>query len=153
MAFVFCQRLPRINKHFGATTTMLRQLQKVSALLLLTSVTEANASGIECKRNGTQLQMNFCAADDKKAADSKLHELLEDQMSRLTSPDNRANLKKSQEAWEVYREAACFYETGPREKSGSIWPMEHDNCFAKHAQDRIVELQRYLDCTQGGCPQ
>lgn len=84
-------------------------------------------------------------------ADAEMNRLYKQQMSHL-DPDGKKRLQASQRAWPGYRNSACLYETGPREESGSIWPLQNALCQASFTRQRNQILHSYLACRQDGCP-
>jgi uncharacterized protein YecT (DUF1311 family) len=131
-------------------------------LLWLLVTTVAIASGPErdereeeALRDGcdrTQTYMNICSFYDYKVLDSELNSLYKQQLQRLGNSAARRRLIAAQRAWLKYIESDCMYQTGPREESGSIWPLQHNVCMAAHFKQRIELLRSYVECTQNGCP-
>ncbi len=105
-----------------------------------------------CVQDGKQMQMNFCARDDFDASEKEMNDLYDKKMDYLQTQKNKDRLSNSQEAWITYRDKACFYEAGPSEESGSIWPMEQFSCLAQLNNQRIQTLKKYAKCTDNGCP-
>jgi uncharacterized protein YecT (DUF1311 family) len=104
-----------------------------------------------CGSAATQLEMNQCAHGEFTKADAELNRLYKQQMSHLDA-DGKKRLQASQRAWLAYRDSACLYETGTREESGSIWPMQNSLCQATLTRQRNVILKAYVACRQDGCP-
>lgn len=125
------------------------------ALLVLIVFGSANAAKkqpTECQFDGNQMQLNDCAGQTLNRADFEMNRLYKQQMDRL-SEKNQARLQESQRAWITYRDKTCLYETGPREESGSIWPMQDSICKATLTKQRNEVLKKYVECTQNGCPE
>jgi len=106
----------------------------------------------ECQLEGNQLELNQCAYFKFMKADADMNRLYKEQMSHL-SPEPKSSLIASQRAWLVYRDRTCLYETGPREGSGSIWPMLDALCREKLTTQRNSLLSSYVECRQNGCPE
>ena len=102
--------------------------------------------------DGTQLEMNFCAADRYKRADEELNRLYQEQINRLETAGSKTRLRDAQRAWISFRDKSCLYQAGMREESGSIWPMEYHGCMEYYTKQRIENIRKYLSCTQNGCP-
>lgn len=102
-----------------------------------------------CDRD--QLSMNLCSHHEYKVADAELNDLYRQQMSRLR-PEEAARFKTAQRAWLKYVEADCLYQNGPREESGTIWPMEQNGCLTGHTSQRASLIKEFLACTSNGCP-
>ncbi|MBI2769955.1 MAG: DUF1311 domain-containing protein [Burkholderiales bacterium] len=101
---------------------------------------------------GTQTEMNYCAAASFKHVDGEMNELFRKQLGKLQDSGTKNRLREAQRAWLAFRDRSCLYSAGPREGSGSIWPLEHFGCMEHHTKQRIVDLKEYLGCTQNGCP-
>ena len=99
-----------------------------------------------------QWNMNVCSMYDYKVLDAQLNSVYKSQLAHLGKSAARARLIASQRAWLKYVELDCHYQTGPREESGSIWPVQHNYCMAAHLRQRIDLLKSYVSCTQNGCP-
>ena len=100
----------------------------------------------------TQTNLNICSYYDYKVLDAELNADYAEQMSRLKGSPDAKRLVAAQRAWLQYIEADCLYQTGPREDSGTIWPLLHNNCLSAHLKQRIEQLKQFLACTQDGCP-
>ena len=105
---------------------------------------------INCGEATTQLETNVCAGEQFKLADEELNRLYKEKLDTLTA--DRESFRDMQRAWLVFRDKACFYETGPREEGGSSWPLTDATCMEYHTKKRIEDLKMYLKCTQNGCP-
>lgn len=105
----------------------------------------------ECGSKATQLDMSQCAHAAFTRADAEMNRLYKQQMSHLDA-DGKKRLQASQRAWLGCRNSACLYETGPREESGSIWPLQNALCQASFTRQRNQILHSYLACRQDGCP-
>lgn len=105
----------------------------------------------ECALDGNQSELNACAAQRLRRADADMNRLYQTQINKSNAA-SRIRLRDAQRAWIVYRDKTCLYETGPREASGSIWPMQDALCRASLTQQRSALLKSYVECTEGGCP-
>ena len=125
------------------------------ALLAVTSAAlgqvTPKAAPESCKSPGTQLEMNTCAMESFEAADKRMNGLYKRQLDILEEAKTKARLREAQRAWIQFRDKSCEYDVGPREESGSIWPMEHFFCLEYHTLQRVQDLEKYLSCTGGGC--
>ncbi|TFZ01846.1 lysozyme inhibitor LprI family protein [Ramlibacter humi] len=91
--------------------------------------------------NVNQLAMNVCAAARFEEVDKELNRLYRAKLPMLRHPATRTRFRDAQRAWLAFRDAACLYEAGPREESGSIWPVEHYGCLVKHTERRIQDMR------------
>lgn len=101
-----------------------------------------------CDRD--QQTMNFCARHRYDVADQTLNQVYRDNMAKLQDADDRKRLRDAQRAWIVFRDKDCLAQTGPRETSGSIWPLEHFACMEQHTLRRTQDLQQQA-CGMEGC--
>lgn len=105
----------------------------------------------DCKNPVTQLDMNMCASDAYKQADTTLNDLYSKKILALQSADTKKQFKTAQKAWLSFRDKSCEYEASPWE-GGSGQPMIRLECLKKFTDQRIKDIELYLSCTQDGCP-
>jgi uncharacterized protein YecT (DUF1311 family) len=96
---------------------------------------------IECRPDGTQQEMNACAARDFRAADARLNARYRAALARL-SADKAARLRVEQRAWLRQRDAACRKAVKDFE-GGSIWPLEYFACREAATETRTRVLERW----------
>ncbi|CAA6810376.1 MAG: Unknown protein [uncultured Sulfurovum sp.] len=121
------------------------------ALLLGTSIYALAEGGIECKEDGTQMEMNKCAYDDFLRADRELNHIY--QALRRAKRENilyLRNLRKAQKAWLVYRDAdldAQFSCEGGDLRScfGSMYGLSLNSAKAELTNQRIKILREQLE--------
>ena len=106
---------------------------------------------IVCRENGTQLELNQCAADDFARADNELNQVWKQILSKYCDrPLFLKKLKASQLLWLQFRDAeleAKFpYDKSenPRYEYGSVFPM----CWAMYKAQltvaRVKDLKVWL---------
>ncbi|MDQ7968076.1 MAG: lysozyme inhibitor LprI family protein [Oxalicibacterium faecigallinarum] len=119
-------------------------LSSVSAMALDAETQEALK---DC--NKTQLSMNICASHRYAEADKALN-----QQYRVTMNSKDVNgkqrLRNAQRAWVQFRDKDCLASIGPRDASGSIWPLLQYTCLADHTEQRIESLKLQA-CGLEGC--
>lgn len=120
-------------------------------LLTTASVRAEHLSG-KWNCEGMQTEMNACAAARFEHADDELNVLYRRQIDRLRKASTKARLRQAQRAWIAFRDKSCVYQTGPQEKSGSIWPLEHFACMERETKQRALDMKQYLACQQTACP-
>ena len=132
-------------------------INKIKSLVLLLGVSVNFISFAQepeaktCELDGDQHQLNMCSGERREQADMEMNTLYKEQIKYLrTAPKKR--LRDSQRSWIIYRDKTCHYESGPREESGSIWPMENNLCLEKLTKQRIEILKSYIECRANGCP-
>src|SRR4051812_10899539 len=84
----------------------------------------------DCDKN--QLAMNVCASYRSDLADKALNEQFRQNLTALKDAQAQTRLREAQRAWITFRDKDCLADTGPREESGSIWPLLHFSCLEKH---------------------
>jgi uncharacterized protein YecT (DUF1311 family) len=105
----------------------------------------------ECELDGSQRDINDCAAARLAQADTAMNTRYQEQLQRL-SPANRERLRQSQRAWISYRNSACVYEAGPQKDLRSFWIGEDRLCRARLTKQRTEILKEYVECTSAPCP-
>jgi uncharacterized protein YecT (DUF1311 family) len=96
--------------------------------------------------------MNICAYQSYKKADDELNRLYQTKMAALHEDSSKQRLKDAQKTWIAFRDTSCLYEIGPREESGTIWPLLQNGCLEAFTTRRVAELKTYVACTEDGCP-
>jgi uncharacterized protein YecT (DUF1311 family) len=113
--------------------------------LLLSSISIAGQKPKDdpCPNAQSQLEMNQCAGNAYKAADSELNQTYRKLIAMLDAED-KAQLKVVQTAWLKYRDAHCEF-VGDQYKGGSIRPMIHAFCLADVTRNRTTELKGQIE--------
>ena len=106
----------------------------------------------KCNPSGNQAELNVCALEAFQKQDEELNRLYKQQMAKLETPEIIERFKKAQQSWIKFRDASCLYEIGPREDSGSIWPLLNLDCMTAFTEERVKRLQTYVSCTDDQCP-
>ncbi|MXO60351.1 DUF1311 domain-containing protein [Altererythrobacter salegens] len=113
-------------------------------------------SEIDCGEQATQMVMNVCSYRDYEAADLALNQTWDQVSAKAKRADDWSKdhnfpggefnrLLDSQRKWLAFRDAQCLYENGPREQSGTIWPLLQNSCLKKLTERRISELRETLE--------
>ncbi|MCX7098234.1 MAG: lysozyme inhibitor LprI family protein [Methylococcales bacterium] len=92
-----------------------------------------------CDKN--QTNMNICSYYDFKVLDAELNAVYRQKLALLKGTTHEKRLVLAQRAWLAYVEADCLSRTGPREESGTIWPLEQNLCKSDHFTTRIKLLK------------
>ena len=100
---------------------------------------------------GNMLEIGYCAAERLKHADTKLNRVYQAQQRRLRTEESKTRLREAQRAWVSFRDKDCLYQAGL--PSGSGWALDDLSCRQVRTEQRIRELEEYLNCTQNGCPE
>ena len=115
-----------------------------AGLLLLALAAPADAQRArDCSRLQTQLDMNFCAADNYKVADAELNRLwkrLKPAYDRMGRGDE---LLQAQRAWLRHRDSTCKLEADDY-RGGSIAPMVYSSCLERLTRQRNREFHSML---------
>jgi uncharacterized protein YecT (DUF1311 family) len=101
----------------------------------------------DCKKAATQMDMDYCAGLDFKAADAKLNALYQEMMAKYDGAD-KEKLKVAEKAWLAYRDAECDFETA-QSQGGTIHPMIVTMCLTDKTKARLKELKRQFQCDEG----
>lgn len=101
-----------------------------------------------CDQN--QQTMNACAQQRYAKADESLNRIYRRNMKRQSDTAAQQALREAQRAWIVYRDKDCAVEAGPRETSGSIWPLQYYGCMERHTVRRTEDLRQQA-CGMEGC--
>ncbi|ATA24195.1 hypothetical protein BIY26_00990 [Brenneria goodwinii] len=125
---------------------------KKAIIALLAILPTFQTLALDCDNAQTQLDMNQCANEEYKKADSELNTLYQDVLKR-TSDEQTNLLKSAQNKWIEYRDSDCKFQTF-QSKEGSIYPMVYAHCLANKTADRINEFKSMLNCEEGdmSCP-
>lgn len=87
----------------------------------------------------TQTDMNIAAGDSLATARKLLDETMEGVRQRLNAYELAA-FEESQRRWEDYSEAWVAFDVGPREASGTIWPLLNASAIEATVRRRIEEV-------------
>jgi uncharacterized protein YecT (DUF1311 family) len=107
----------------------MRQIKpiKTSIMLILVlllfgiSVAGQKQKDHPCSNAQSQVEMNQCAGETYKTADTELNQVYRKLVAMLDA-EEKAQLKAAQTAWLKYRDANCEF-VGDQFKGGSIRPM------------------------------
>jgi uncharacterized protein YecT (DUF1311 family) len=130
----------------------MRTLALMTTFLFLFTSGYSYASKEEsnCVSPLNQIEINMCAKSRYDNAAHKMNTLYDSKLSILTKA-SRERLRFAQEAWIIFRERSCIYESSGVD-GGSGWQMMYNTCMAHMTEKRVAELQGYADCTENGCP-
>ena len=110
----------------------------ISPLLLISSLSFA-----DCDRNMNQTDLNMCTAQEYKKADQKLNKLYQAYTTKLGSAE-RKQFTAIQKSWVNYKDKDCQY-TAQGYNGGSIYPTILNTCLTEKTEDRIDDLENYLE--------
>ena len=120
--------------------------------LLLPLSAPAAAGDIPCNPEGTQVELNACAAEDYAEADAALNAAWRDLTRRLADqPLALQRLRAAQRAWLAFRDAevASLLPVAdgedPRLAHGSMYPMLLNGILATLTRERTAQLHARLD--------
>lgn len=126
------------------------------SILVALLLAQAGAAKVDCANAITQMDMNFCAAQDFVAADLELNaqwSVTAAAMRRRDAEtgepaDGRARyfgqLLTAQRAWLAYRDAHCTSE-GFTARGGSMEPMLVSSCRATLMRQRTQQLRDLVE--------
>ena len=113
----------------------------ISPLLLISSFSFA-----ACDRNMNQTDLNICTAKEYQQADQKLNKLYKSYTAKLTSAQ-RKQFTEIQKTWVNYKDKDCQY-AAQGYKGGSMYPLVLNECLTEKTEDRIEDLEDYLQDTK-----
>ncbi|WP_235037560.1 MULTISPECIES: lysozyme inhibitor LprI family protein [unclassified Novosphingobium] len=109
---------------------------------------------VDCANAMTQADMNICSYRDFQSADRDLNAAWGSAAIAARDADKHGpsgafdRLLDSQRKWLAYRDAQCLSENGPREQSGTIWPLLQNGCLHELTQARTGQLRDYLKSSE-----
>jgi len=126
-------------------------LMAIAALLM----SPATAQAQDCANAQDQATLDQCAGQEFQAADKQLNDAYKQINDRLKDDaETRKLLVAAQRAWVAFRDAECQFQGGPTDMAGSVYPMVVSSCKASLTNQRLKDLQGYLNCEEGdlSCP-
>lgn len=107
----------------------------------------ATAPQVDCSNAQTQTDMNICSFEDYKAADRALNAAWVKAAAKAKGFGRPQfdRLLDAQRKWIAFRDAQCLAENGPREESGTIWPLQQNYCLQKLTEARTKQLRDYAE--------
>ncbi|CAI8767921.1 lysozyme inhibitor LprI family protein [Methylocaldum szegediense] len=124
-------------------------LKVVFITLLLAPVITYSEDLPKCNRDGTQLEINACAADEFDKAERKLNEVYR---ALLKKEEKNVifiqKLRAAQRAWLAFRDAELEAMYACEEGStcwGTILPLCYADYKTKLTRERTQRLQQFLD--------
>lgn len=113
-----------------------RALAACGLAVLGSSALAADDGAPRCNRNGNQMDLNACAAQDFKASDDRLNERYKALMGSLP-PAAQTALRTEQRAWLKQRDPTCRKRI---EGLGSMAPLEYSACQQELTDKRVKQL-------------
>lgn len=116
-------------------------------LIILPILAQVATATADCSDRQTQTDLNICAYQDYQAADRALNEAWDEAAASARERGDQTfdRLRYAQRRWLAFRDAHCLAETGPREESGTIWPLLHNSCLAELTRSRTAQLVRFTE--------
>jgi uncharacterized protein YecT (DUF1311 family) len=108
----------------------------------------------DCANPTDQATMNACAEAAFQETDAELNQTYQRIVALLADdPDTKAALRDAQRAWITFRDADCAFSASGV-AGGSAYPMIYANCLDGATQQRLGDLDYYLNCQEGdlSCP-
>lgn len=119
--------------------------------LLLMGVLSTQAQAADCT-NGSQMDLNMCAAQSYQVADKALNETYQLLLTKIDT-SQQEKLREAQRLWISFRDTECTFETSATE-GGSIHGMMYTSCIQHLTEDRTKQLAALMNCKEGdmSCP-
>jgi uncharacterized protein YecT (DUF1311 family) len=111
----------------------------VMCVVWLTAAGAAGAQETDCGAAVTQQDMNFCAAEEYRAADSDLNAVWRRTVTWAQGAGLEDDLRAAQRAWIAFRDAACGVEAAVY-AGGSLAPLVHATCMTRLTKARSADL-------------
>ncbi|QDK33037.1 lysozyme inhibitor LprI family protein [Sphingomonas sp. IC081] len=111
----------------------------------------ASEPAIDCANAMTQTDMNICSYRDFQSADRAMNEAWGKAAAAAKAADRQGpggnfnRLLDAQRKWLAYRDAQCLAENGPREESGTIWPLQQNGCLTELTEARTKQLRAVVE--------
>lgn len=111
----------------------------------------ASEPAIDCANAMTQTDMNICSYRDFQSADRAMNEAWGKAAAAAKAADRQGSggnfdrLLDAQRKWLAYRDAQCLAENGPREESGTIWPLQQNGCLTELTEARTKQLRAVVE--------
>lgn len=117
-----------------------------AALLLLSAPLAAKAG--ECRETAeTQEELNLCADKEFQQAESALADVTLKLLAKV-SPAGGAKFRASLDAWRLWRDAQCEFETFGS-VDGSVHAMVLAECYERLTAEYAETLRVQLNCEEG----
>ncbi|MEL6459025.1 MAG: lysozyme inhibitor LprI family protein [Cyanobacteria bacterium J06621_15] len=101
------------------------------------------AQKVNCNSPQTTYEMKVCAGQSYEKADKNLNQVYRQLKPKLVrSQQNK--LVNAQRAWIQFRDKSCKFE-GDFAEGGTLQPVLEMNCLADVTEQRVKDLQRYLE--------
>ena len=128
-------------------------MKALALLLLLVAAGHAAADDeLRCKPDGSQSEMNMCAADDFAATDKQLNDVYRDVLAcSAGNPLFIGKLKDAQRQWIRFRDAEleARFPVGPDENErivyGSMYPLLWFGEKSRLTKERTLQLRTYIE--------
>ena len=104
------------------------------------------AQATNCNEAQTTIEMNQCSAQEAGAADQKLNQVYQ-QLTAKLDVQQRERIASAQLAWINFRDKTCEYERAQFE-GGTIATSTYYNCLARVTEQRVLDLETYLEMLQ-----
>jgi uncharacterized protein YecT (DUF1311 family) len=126
-----------------------------AALFAGATAAQDGDGGIACNPEGTQVELNACAAEDYAEADAALNATWKQLVAALADDAlARRRLREAQRAWLAFRDAEVAARlpvddgADPRLAHGSMYPLLANSALAEITRYRTAELRARLQDLQ-----
>ena len=126
----------------------------IGAIALVSDViwadTKKPPAAVRCDTN--QDTMNACAEQKLQRAEAALSKVFASLLQVVRGSNSDKLLKESQDLWSRFREADCRYVVSGLTPDGSMRDQLKNDCLARRAEERTVQLKELAQCVSAGCP-
>ncbi|MEB3277683.1 MAG: lysozyme inhibitor LprI family protein [Lyngbya sp.] len=100
------------------------------------------AQTVQCREDGTMIEMKKCAQDKYVKVDKELNQTYQKLMA-LNDNQRKQRLISAQRAWIQFRDKSCSYEASEA-LGGSAEGLFLTNCLTRVTAERTSDLKEYL---------
>ncbi|ERT04372.1 hypothetical protein M595_5686 [Lyngbya aestuarii BL J] len=98
---------------------------------------------IECREDGSMIEMKKCAQDKYSKIDRQLNQTYQTLMAKLDDNQRKQRLISAQRSWIQFRDKSCNYEASEA-LGGSLEGLLLTNCLTRVTDQRTSELKEYV---------
>ena len=101
------------------------------------------AQTVQCREDGTMIEMKKCAQDKYVKVDKELNQTYQKLMANLNDNQRKERLISAQRAWIQFRDQSCSYEASEA-LGGTLEGLLLTNCLTRVTAERTSDLKEYL---------
>ena len=130
-----------MNQFFNIEDQVMKSIIS-KTLVIIPTLLLSSMSFADCDCSVNQSDLNLITAQEYKKANQKLNKLYQTYTAKLSSAE-RKQFTAIQKSWVNYKDKDCQY-AAQNYKDGSIYPLLINSCLTEKTEDRIDDLEDYL---------